>query len=86
LARFLLAAVVLAASLVAGVLVWQAFSSSGVPDPTSRNLSPVAALLPVGEALHDPVALDNHQRNQPYQLLSGIVLVRSHAYILVNVI
>ena len=43
-----LVAVVLAAALVAGVMVWQAVTSSGVPDPTSRNLSPAAAVLNSG--------------------------------------
>ena len=43
-----LVAVVLAAALVAGVMVWQAVTSGGVPDPAARNLSPAAAVLNSG--------------------------------------
>jgi len=39
---------ILAASLVAFVMVWQAFTSGGVPDPTATNLSPAAAVLNSG--------------------------------------
>lgn len=39
---------ILAASLVAFVMVWQALTSGGVPDPTTRNLSPAAAVLNSG--------------------------------------
>ncbi len=39
---------ILAASLVAFVMVWQALTSGGVPDPTARNLSPAAAVLNSG--------------------------------------
>ena len=39
---------VLAASLVAIVMVWQAFASGGVPDPTATDLSPAAAVLNSG--------------------------------------
>src|ERR671933_289053 len=38
----------LAASLVAFVMVWQALTSGGVPDPTATNLSPAAAVLNSG--------------------------------------
>src|SRR5919205_3962483 len=39
---------ILAASLVAFVMVWQALTSGGVPDPTATNLSPAAAVLNSG--------------------------------------
>ena len=39
---------ILAASLVAFVMVWQALASGGVPDPTAKNLSPAAAVLNSG--------------------------------------
>ena len=39
---------ILAASLVAFVMVWQALTSGGVPDPTAKNLSPAAAVLNSG--------------------------------------
>jgi len=39
---------VLAASLVVSVVVWQALTEGGVPDPTSRDLSPAAAVLNSG--------------------------------------
>jgi high-affinity iron transporter len=39
---------ILAASLVAFVMVWQALTSGGVPDPTASNLSPAAAVLNSG--------------------------------------
>ncbi|MGI9049046.1 MAG: FTR1 family iron permease [Rubrobacteraceae bacterium] len=43
-----LVAVILAASLVAGAMVWQTVTASGVLDPTSQNLSPAAAVLNSG--------------------------------------
>ena len=42
------AGVVLAASLVVGVVAWQALVPGGVPDPTSPELSPAAAVLQSG--------------------------------------
>src|SRR5215216_7798294 len=39
---------VLAASLVVSVVVWQALTEGGVPDPTARDLSPAAAVLNSG--------------------------------------
>ena len=43
-----LIAIVLAAAVVAVVMVWQAITANGVPDPTSRTLSPAAAVLNSG--------------------------------------
>ena len=37
--------IVFAALLVVGVLIWQAVSASGVPDPTAKGLSPAAMVL-----------------------------------------
>ena len=39
---------VLAASLVVSVVVWQALTEGGVPDPTARDQSPAAAVLNSG--------------------------------------
>lgn len=39
---------VLAASLVAAVMVWQAIAEGGVPDPTAGDLSPATAVLNSG--------------------------------------
>lgn len=39
---------VLAALLVTGILVWQAVTASGTPDPTTKGLSPVAMVLSTG--------------------------------------
>ncbi len=39
---------ILAASLVAAVMVWQAVAEGGVPDPTAGDLSPTAAVLNSG--------------------------------------
>jgi high-affinity iron transporter len=39
---------ILAASLVVSVVVWQALTEGGVPDPTARDLSPAAAVLNSG--------------------------------------
>lgn len=41
-------AAALAAALVAGVMVWQAVVSGGVPDPTARGLSPATAVMNSG--------------------------------------
>lgn len=38
----------LAASLVVAVMVWQAITSGGVPDPTAQDLSPAAAVTNSG--------------------------------------
>ncbi len=38
----------LAALLVVGVLTWQAITAGGVPDPTSRGLSPAAMVVSTG--------------------------------------
>jgi high-affinity iron transporter len=37
-----------AASLVLAVMIWQAISEGGAPDPTARDLSPAAAVLNSG--------------------------------------
>ncbi len=43
-----LVALALVASLVVGVMIWQAVTANGVPDPTAQNLSPAAAVLDSG--------------------------------------
>jgi high-affinity iron transporter len=40
--------VALSAMLVIGVLIWQAVTAGGTPDPTSRGLSPMAMVLSTG--------------------------------------
>ena len=40
--------IVLAAMLVAGVLVWQAVTAGGTPDPTHKGISPAAMVLSTG--------------------------------------
>ncbi|HEV2281365.1 MAG TPA: hypothetical protein VGX75_03105 [bacterium] len=37
-----------AALVVAGVLVWQAITAGGSPDPTAKHLSPAAAAVDTG--------------------------------------
>jgi high-affinity iron transporter len=40
--------VALAALLVIGILVWQAVTTGGIPDPTVKHLSPAAAVVDTG--------------------------------------
>lgn len=40
--------VILAAFLVIGILIWQAVTASGTPDPTSKAISPAAMILSTG--------------------------------------
>jgi high-affinity iron transporter len=40
--------VVLAGAAVIGVLVWQAVTAGGAPDPTAKHLSPAAAMVDTG--------------------------------------
>jgi high-affinity iron transporter len=42
------AAVVLGASLVIAVMLWQAFAAGGAPDPATKGLSPLAMILSTG--------------------------------------
>ncbi len=40
--------VVLAALLIISILIWQAVTASGMPDPTSKGISPAAMILSTG--------------------------------------